>query len=91
MNYKEYLQTYDGDYTGSLINPNLSINPRDVLQTGINIVGRILGFLGVPFAGQLVTFYTFLLNQLWPTNDNAVWEAFMAQIEELIDQKYRRK
>nr|ADE60734.1 cry9Ea-like protein [Bacillus thuringiensis] len=87
MNYKEYLQTYDGDYTGSLINPNLSINPRDVLQTGINIVGRILGFLGVPFAGQLVTFYTFLLNQLWPTNDNAVWEAFMAQIEEPIDQK----
>nr|AAS68357.1 insecticidal protein Cry9Ec [Bacillus thuringiensis serovar galleriae] len=87
MNYKEYLQTYDGDYTGSLINPNLSINTRDVLQTGINIVGRVLGFLGVPFAGQLVTFYTFLLNQLWPTNNNAVWEAFMAQIEELIDQR----
>nr|WAU17183.1 Cry9Eb-like protein [Bacillus thuringiensis] len=87
MHYKDYLQTYDGDYTGSLINPNLSINPRDVLQTGINIVGRLLGFLGVPFAGQLVTFYTFLLNQLWPTNDNAVWEAFMAQIEELINQR----
>ncbi|WBO69890.1 insecticidal delta-endotoxin Cry8Ea1 family protein (plasmid) [Bacillus cereus] len=87
MHYKDYLQTYDGDYTGSFINPNLSINPRDVLQTGINIVGRLLGFLGVPFAGQLVTFYTFLLNQLWPTNDNAVWEAFMAQIEELINQR----
>ncbi|WP_412459794.1 pesticidal protein (plasmid) [Bacillus thuringiensis serovar fukuokaensis] len=87
MNYKDYLQTYDGDYTDSLINPNLSINTRDVLQTGITIVGRILGFLGVPFAGQLVTFYTFLLNQLWPTNDNAVWEAFMEQIEGIIAQR----
>nr|AGU13857.1 pesticidal protein [Bacillus thuringiensis] len=86
INYKEYLQMTEGDYTDSNISPSF-ISGRDVLQTGIDIVGRILGFIGVPFVGQIVGFYTFLLNQLWPTNDNAVWEAFMAQIEELINQR----
>ncbi|OTW84346.1 insecticidal delta-endotoxin Cry8Ea1 family protein (plasmid) [Bacillus cereus] len=87
MNYKEYLQTYGGDYTDPLINPNLSVSGKDVIQVGINIVGRLLSFFGFPFSSQWVTVYTYLLNSLWPDDENSVWDAFMERVEELIDQK----
>nr|AGU13848.1 pesticidal protein [Bacillus thuringiensis] len=87
MNYKEYLQMYGGDYTDPLINPNLSVSGKDVIQVGINIVGRLLSFFGFPFSSQWVTVYTYLLNSLWPDDENSVWDAFMKRVEELIDQK----
>ncbi|MEC3021792.1 insecticidal delta-endotoxin Cry8Ea1 family protein [Bacillus cereus] len=87
MNYKDYLQMTDEDYTDSYINPSLSISGRDAVQTALTVVGRILGALGVPFSGQIVSFYQFLLNTLWPVNDTAIWEAFMRQVEELVNQQ----
>ncbi|PEC57407.1 insecticidal delta-endotoxin Cry8Ea1 family protein, partial [Bacillus wiedmannii] len=71
----------------SYINPSLSISGRDAVQTALTVVGRILGALGVPFSGQIVSFYQFLLNTLWPVNDTAIWEAFMRQVEELVNQQ----
>ncbi|MEB8676368.1 insecticidal delta-endotoxin Cry8Ea1 family protein [Bacillus cereus] len=87
INYKEYLQMSDENYTDSYINPSLSISGKSVIQVGINIVGRLLSFFGFPFANQVVAVYSYLLNTLWPNNDTEVWESFMAQVEELVDQK----
>ncbi|WP_410491851.1 insecticidal delta-endotoxin Cry8Ea1 family protein (plasmid) [Bacillus thuringiensis] len=87
MNYKDYLRMsegYDSEYAGS---PEALINEKDAIKIGIDIVGKILGFLGVPFAGQIVSFYNFILNQLWPSNSVSVWEQIMTLVEELVDQK----
>ncbi|MEB9423288.1 hypothetical protein P4J12_34345 [Bacillus cereus] len=56
------------------------------VQTGINIAGRILGVLGVPFAGQLASFYSFLVGELWPSGRDP-WEIFLEHVEQLIRQQ----
>nr|WAU17184.1 Cry9Bb-like protein [Bacillus thuringiensis] len=87
MNYKDYLKMSDGDYVDSYINPGLSIGRRDVTLTGVGIVALIVGTLGGPVGGIVTGLISSLLGLLWPSNDNDVWEAFMAQIEELIEQR----
>lgn len=56
------------------------------IQTGIGIAGKILGTLGVPFAGKIASLYSFILGELWPKGKSQ-WEIFMEHVEELIDQK----
>nr|AAG43526.1 Cry1I [Bacillus thuringiensis]AOR51314.1 Cry1Ie [synthetic construct] len=66
-----------------------SIDPfvsASTIQTGIGIAGKILGTLGVPFAGQIASLYSFILGELWPKGKSQ-WEIFMEHVEELIDQK----
>ncbi|WP_242461744.1 insecticidal delta-endotoxin Cry8Ea1 family protein [Bacillus thuringiensis] len=66
-----------------------SIEPlvsASVIQNGIGIAGKILGTLGVPFAGQIASLYSFILGELWPKGKSQ-WEIFMEHVEELIDQK----
>nr|UOF75556.1 cry1B-like protein [Bacillus thuringiensis] len=68
---------------GNNINPLVSAS---TVQTGINIAGRILGVLGVPFAGQLASFYSFLVGELWPRGRDQ-WEIFLEHVEQLINQQ----
>ncbi|MEB8990152.1 insecticidal delta-endotoxin Cry8Ea1 family protein [Bacillus cereus] len=68
---------------GNNINPLVSAS---TVQTGINIAGRILGVLGVPFAGQLASFYSFLVGELWPSGRDP-WEIFLEHVEQLIRQQ----
>ncbi|MDF9612831.1 insecticidal delta-endotoxin Cry8Ea1 family protein [Bacillus cereus] len=66
-----------------------SIEPfvsASTIQTGIGIAGKILGTLGVPFAGQIASLYSFILGELWPKGKNQ-WEIFMEHMEEIINQK----
>ncbi|MCR6855022.1 insecticidal delta-endotoxin Cry8Ea1 family protein [Paenibacillus jamilae] len=68
---------------GNNIDPFVSAS---TVQTGINIAGRILGVLGVPFAGQLASFYSFLVGELWPRGRDQ-WEIFLEHVEQLINQQ----
>nr|6OWK_A Chain A, Pesticidal crystal protein Cry1Be, Cry1K-like protein chimera [Bacillus thuringiensis] len=68
---------------GNNIDPFVSAS---TVQTGINIAGRILGVLGVPFAGQIASFYSFLVGELWPRGRDP-WEIFLEHVEQLIRQQ----
>nr|AMB62179.1 pesticidal protein MP258SFL [Bacillus thuringiensis]WAU17185.1 Cry1Be-like protein [Bacillus thuringiensis] len=68
---------------GNNINPLVSAS---TVQTGINIAGRILGVLGVPFAGQLASFYSFIVGELWPSGRDP-WEIFLEHVEQLVRQQ----
>nr|AGU13866.1 pesticidal protein [Bacillus thuringiensis] len=65
------------------VEPFVSVS---TIQTGIGIAGKILGNLGVPFAGQVASLYSFILGELWPKGKSQ-WEIFMEHVEELINQK----
>ncbi|MEK4787972.1 insecticidal delta-endotoxin Cry8Ea1 family protein [Bacillus sp. FSL K6-0073] len=76
-------------------NPELFGNPEtfissSTIQTGIGIVGRILGALGVPFASQIASFYSFIVGQLWPSKSVDIWGEIMERVEELVDQKIEK-
>nr|AGV52975.1 Cry8Da [Bacillus thuringiensis]BAC07226.1 cry8 [Bacillus thuringiensis serovar galleriae] len=86
MNYKDYLRMSEGENPELFGNPETFISSSTV-QTGIGIVGQVLGALGVPFAGQIASFYSFIVGQLWPSSTVSVWEMIMKQVEDLIDQK----
>lgn len=74
------------DFFNSSAEPYLS--PQDGVNIGIDIVGGILNFLGVPGIGIIAEFYKFTIGKLWPSNNsNEIWETFMKQMEELIDKK----
>nr|AAO39720.1 insecticidal crystal protein [Bacillus thuringiensis] len=68
---------------GEYIDPFVSAS---TVQTGISIAGRILGVLGVPFAGQLASFYSFIVGELWPKGRDQ-WEIFMEHVEQLVRQQ----
>ncbi|MCT6947194.1 MAG: insecticidal delta-endotoxin Cry8Ea1 family protein [Bacillus thuringiensis] len=68
---------------GNNIDPFVSAS---TVQTGISIAGRILGVLGVPFAGQLASFYSFLVGELWPSGRDP-WEIFMEHVEQIVRQQ----
>ncbi|AMR06151.1 insecticidal delta-endotoxin Cry8Ea1 family protein [Bacillus thuringiensis] len=87
MNYKEYLRMsegYDREYSAS---PGALVSGKEAIKVGIDIVGKILGGLGIPFVPQIVSFYNFILDQLWPSNSVSVWEQIITLVEELVDQK----
>ncbi|MEB9684713.1 hypothetical protein BK742_03585 [Bacillus thuringiensis serovar pingluonsis] len=87
MNYKEYLsmsEGYDREYFAS---PGALVSGKQAIKVGIDIVGKILGALGIPFVGEIVGFYNFILDQLWPSNSVSIWEQIMTLVEELVDQK----
>nr|BAF93483.1 Cry8Dlike [Bacillus thuringiensis] len=86
MNYKDCLRMSEGENPELFGNPETFISSSTV-QTGIGIVGQVLGALGVPFAGQIASFYSFIVGQLWPSSTVSVWEMIMKQVEDLIDQK----
>ncbi|MEB8675600.1 insecticidal delta-endotoxin Cry8Ea1 family protein [Bacillus cereus] len=65
------------------VEPFVSVS---TIQMGIGIAGKILGNLGVPFAGQVASLYSFILGELWPKGKSQ-WEIFMEHVEELINQK----
>lgn len=55
------------------VEPFVSVS---TIQTGIGIAGKILGNLGVPFAGQVASLYSFILGELWPKGKSQ-WENFL--------------
>ncbi|MFJ1118756.1 insecticidal delta-endotoxin Cry8Ea1 family protein, partial [Bacillus thuringiensis] len=70
--------------------PIILDNTRDAqgaLNTALTITGELLGFVGVPFVGPIIGFTQRIITLLWPRNTVDVWEEFMDQVEELIDQK----
>ncbi|MED2035512.1 insecticidal delta-endotoxin Cry8Ea1 family protein [Bacillus thuringiensis] len=79
INYEDCLRM--SEYEG--IEPFVSVS---TIQTGIGIAGKILGTLGVPFAGQVASLYSFILGELWPKGKSQ-WEIFMEHVEEIINQK----
>nr|AAU29411.1 Cry3Aa protein [Bacillus thuringiensis] len=81
LNYKEFLRMTADNNTEALD----SSTTKDVIQKGISVVGDLLGVVGFPFGGALVSFYTNFLNTIWPSEDP--WKAFMEQVEALMDQK----
>ncbi|WP_193674458.1 insecticidal delta-endotoxin Cry8Ea1 family protein [Bacillus cereus] len=86
INYKDYLRLTEGGDSKFFGNPETLISSSSV-QTGIGIVGQILGALGVPFAGTIAGFYSFIVGLLWPSSTVSIWEMIMEQVEELVDQK----
>nr|ADV72540.1 Cry8-like protein [Bacillus thuringiensis] len=86
MNYKDYLRMsegYDSEYAGS---PEAFTNGQDAVKAAIGVVGQILGKLGVPFVGPIVSLYSALIDVLWP-GGKSQWEIFMEQVEALINKK----
>nr|AEZ53142.1 active insecticidal crystal protein [Bacillus thuringiensis]AEZ53143.1 active insecticidal crystal protein [Bacillus thuringiensis] len=81
LNYKEFLRMTADNNTEELD----SSTTKDVIQLGISVVGDLLGVVGIPFGGALVSFYTNFLNTIWPSEDP--WKAYMEQVEALMDQK----
>nr|Q45744.1 RecName: Full=Pesticidal crystal protein Cry3Ca; AltName: Full=73 kDa crystal protein; AltName: Full=Crystaline entomocidal protoxin; AltName: Full=Insecticidal delta-endotoxin CryIIIC(a) [Bacillus thuringiensis serovar kurstaki]CAA42469.1 CryIIID [Bacillus thuringiensis serovar kurstaki] len=81
LNYKEFLRRTTDNNVEALD----SSTTKDAIQKGISIIGDLLGVVGFPYGGALVSFYTNLLNTIWPGEDPL--KAFMQQVEALIDQK----
>ncbi|MDZ5480028.1 insecticidal delta-endotoxin Cry8Ea1 family protein [Bacillus thuringiensis] len=46
-----------------------------------------MNFLGVPYAGTVISMYQKLFNYLWPYEDTSEWDKMMAAVEALINQK----
>nr|WP_313507210.1 insecticidal delta-endotoxin Cry8Ea1 family protein [Brevibacillus laterosporus] len=86
MNYKEYLRMSEGHDAAYFSNPEAFVDTKSI-QAIINVIGKALGALGVPGAGIIASFYSFIVGQLWPSNSVSLWEQIMEQVEELIDQK----
>ncbi|MEB9434363.1 MULTISPECIES: insecticidal delta-endotoxin Cry8Ea1 family protein [unclassified Bacillus cereus group] len=86
INYKDYLRVTEAGDSKFLGNPETLISSSSV-QTGIGIVSKILGTLGVPFAGAISGFYSFIVGLLWPSSTVSIWEMIMEQVEELVNQK----
>nr|AEP25412.1 CryIII crystal toxin protein [Bacillus thuringiensis] len=87
MDYKDYLKMSAGnvsEYPGS---PEVFLSEQDAVKAAIDIVGKLLTGLGVPFVGPIVSLYTQLIDILWPSKQKSQWEIFMEQVEELINQK----
>nr|BAD35157.1 cancer cell-killing Cry protein parasporin-3 [Bacillus thuringiensis]BAD35160.1 cancer cell-killing Cry protein parasporin-3 [Bacillus thuringiensis] len=85
MGYKEWMNMCtSGDPT--VLGEGYSADVRDAVITSINIASYLLS---VPFppAGVAAGILGALLGLLWPTNTQAVWEAFMNTVEALINQK----
>ncbi|MEB9738800.1 insecticidal delta-endotoxin Cry8Ea1 family protein [Bacillus thuringiensis] len=79
INHEDFLRMSEHESIDPFVNVS-------TIQTGIGIAGKILGTLGVPFAGQIASLYSFILGELWPKGKSQ-WEIFMEHVEELIDQK----
>nr|BAD35163.1 cancer cell-killing Cry protein [Bacillus thuringiensis] len=85
MGYKEWMNMCtSGDPT--VLGGGYSADVKDAVITSINIASYLLS---VPFppAGVAAGILGALLGLLWPTNTQAVWEAFMNTVEALINQK----
>ncbi|MEC2714605.1 insecticidal delta-endotoxin Cry8Ea1 family protein [Bacillus cereus] len=85
MNYKDYLRmskSYNSEFTN---NYEAFISTGSAIGTGLKILGSVFGFLGVPGASAVGSILGAVIPLLFPGPDP--WEAFMAQVEELINQK----
>ncbi|ADY24755.1 insecticidal delta-endotoxin Cry8Ea1 family protein [Bacillus paranthracis] len=80
-------QSYGELGIGNFTSPETFIDAQGAISTAISVTGTILGFLGVPFAGQITAFYQKVLGLLWPNQQTKQWEEFMKQVEALIDKK----
>nr|AGM16381.1 cry protein [Bacillus thuringiensis] len=85
MNYKDYLRMSEGYDNKYFANPEVFAAPGGI-TTGITIVTKLLGWLGLPFAGETGMALNFILGLLWPTSGNP-WAELMILVEELINQK----
>ncbi|PEV59627.1 pesticidal protein [Bacillus cereus] len=84
----DYLRVSEETENEVLPNREMFVSTQDSLKFGINIVGEILSSLGIPFVGPIVSFYTKIIDLLWPSSGGKKpWEIFMEQVEKLIDQK----
>nr|AJK90391.1 insecticidal protein [Bacillus thuringiensis] len=87
MNYKDFLKTVNGYNTGDLSGSEAFIS-QTAISTAGKAVGTVLGLLGVPLAGAvgpLITFYGTIALLFWGPGDP--WQAFMTQVEALVNQK----
>lgn len=57
------------------------------LTISLDVTGKVLTMLGVPFVGPIVSFYKTIVNLLWPRSSKEIWEELMNRVEELVDQK----
>ncbi|MGI6835726.1 insecticidal delta-endotoxin Cry8Ea1 family protein [Bacillus paralicheniformis] len=83
IHYKDWLATFP-ERNDSILGENSSL--RDGIITSTNIIAYLLS-VPFPAAGAAAGILGALLGFLWPTNTQAVWEAFMEAVEALIDQK----
>ncbi|PNK22471.1 hypothetical protein CBR59_30190 [Bacillus thuringiensis] len=86
MNYKDYLRMSEGENPELFGNPETFISAQDAVGTGIDIVSKLLGSLGVPLVGQAATALKWIIGKLWPSSGNP-WDDLMTAVEELINQK----
>ncbi|WP_161959111.1 insecticidal delta-endotoxin Cry8Ea1 family protein [Bacillus thuringiensis] len=87
MNYKDFLKTVNGYNTGDLSGSEAFIS-QTAINTAGKAVGTVLGLLGVPLAGAvgpLISFYGAVALLFWGPGDP--WQAFMTQVEALVNQK----
>ncbi|KAB2421876.1 MULTISPECIES: insecticidal delta-endotoxin Cry8Ea1 family protein [Bacillus cereus group] len=62
-------------------------NAQEVINTTLNVTAAILNFLGVPYAGTVISLYQKLFNYLWPYEDTSEWDKMMTAVEALVNQK----
>ncbi|PEA06297.1 insecticidal delta-endotoxin Cry8Ea1 family protein, partial [Bacillus cereus] len=86
MNYKDWLARFPYD-NAFIPAENLSI--RDAIITSTNIISYLLS-IPLPGFGVAAGILGALLGWLWPTNTEAIWEAFMDAVETLINQKIEK-
>ncbi|ADY24756.1 pesticidial crystal protein cry4BA (plasmid) [Bacillus thuringiensis serovar finitimus YBT-020] len=83
----DFLQSYGEFNMDNFGESEPFIDASGAINAAIGVTGTVLGFLGVPFAGALTTFYQKLFGFLFPNNNTKQWEEFMKQVEALIDEK----
>ncbi|MFD4853974.1 insecticidal delta-endotoxin Cry8Ea1 family protein [Bacillus mycoides] len=85
MNYKDWLAKFP-DRAPVIPAESYNADLREAIITSINILTSLLS-LTIPVAGVAGGIISAMLGWLWPTNTEAVWEAFMDAVEALVDQK----
>lgn len=85
-NYKDWLNLCEENNTGVLAysSPETFSN-IDAIQDGLSITSSILSLLNIPIIGDVLGIIGTLLG-IFLRNNN-IWEIFMRQVEQLIDQK----
>ncbi|EOO22999.1 hypothetical protein ICM_06222 [Bacillus cereus BAG1X2-3] len=85
-NYKDWLASCDESNIDTL---STTSDAQNAVLTSLNIASAILSFFTSGIIGTGFGIFNTILGWLWPSNNNAIWEALIRSIEALIDRQIR--